>query len=196
MGRHILTGTLGLLLAVVWGMAFFYQRHNVDFLLAVMSADAPAALRVSSFWSLLQIWIPALLVLPVAEISVAMMFGARPLFRAYRVAVATSAVLSVGTLVSQAAFAAVRVSAGHPVFLPNPTINNELLIALVTLGLQLALLTLLRTSGNLDTRQGSSVSRGSDDRTKPGSTARSSHLNPRRASMPTSPLATRGDAGL
>lgn len=154
MGRHILTGTIGLLLAVVWAMAFLYQRHNVDFLLTVMSADAPAVLRISSLWSLLQIAIPALLVLPVAEISVAMMFGARPFVRVFRVAIITSAVLSVGVLVGQTGFAVFRVSAGQPAFLPNPTITNELLFALVTLGLQFALLALLQTPGNDDMRRG------------------------------------------
>jgi len=167
MGRNILTGTLGLLLAVVWAMAFLYQRHNVDFLLTVMSADAPAVLRLSSLWSLLQIGIPTLLVLPVAEVSVAMMFGARPLLRALRVALVTTAVLSVGVLLSNAGFAVARIADGGPALLPNPTINNELLAAVVTLGLQVALLALLRTPGNDDT-----------------------HLDPQLATLPAPPVAT------
>ena len=181
MGRHILTGTLCLLLAVVWAMAFLYQRNNVGFLMNVsLAADAPAVFRLTSIWSLLQIWIPALLVLPVAIISVWTMFGAKPVARLLRVGVAVTAILSIGVLVGQAGYAAVRVSAGQPASLPNPTINNELLFALVTLGLQLSVLALLRTPGsNNDLQRGSSVARASDNRQTSDSAPRTSHLDSR-----------------
>jgi hypothetical protein len=92
MKLRIVTGTFGVILAVVWAMAFLYQRNNVDFLMAVFVADAaPTGIRISSLWSVLQIWIPALLVLPVVAASIGTMFAARPMVRVLRIAVATGA---------------------------------------------------------------------------------------------------------
>jgi hypothetical protein len=148
MRLRIVMGTLGLLLAVVWAMAFLYQRNNVDFLMAVFWADAPTAVRVSSLWSVLQIWITALLVLPVAATSIGTMFGSRRMVRVLRVGVATSAVLSLGILVIYAGMAVPRVAGGGPVVPANPRIYYELLVALGTLGLQIVLLVLFRRFGN------------------------------------------------
>jgi len=148
--RTIATGILGLTLALVWAMAFLYQRHNVDFLTAMMLADSPAAVKLSSLWSLLQIWIPTLLVIPVAAASVGAMFGVRQMVRGLRIAVTAGAVLSLGILVIYAGIAAPRVAGGEHFLLDNPRIRYELLVALGTLGLQLVLLALSRRSRGSD----------------------------------------------
>lgn len=143
--QSILTGILGLALALVWTMSFLYQRDNAGFLIGMASAaEAPVVLRMAYLWSVLQIWIPALLALPVAVVSVGAMLGVKSMRRALRIAVAVGAVLSAGVLLLSVAFAIPRVMAGEPMFLPNPRISAEILAALVTLGIQLVLLALYR----------------------------------------------------
>ncbi|HLG59167.1 MAG TPA: hypothetical protein VI485_27745 [Vicinamibacterales bacterium] len=173
-------------------MAFLYQRHNVDFLMAIFVADAPIAIKVSSLWSVLQIWITAVLVLPVAATSIGMMLGAKHMVRVFRVAVAASAVLSVGVLVIYAALAAPRVAGGGPVLLPNPRIHYELLVALGTLGLQIALLALCRRSGSNEMGGVLTSSAPSDKDQKPNKARQPSSRDPRLAKLPAPPFATRG----
>jgi hypothetical protein len=146
----IVIGTLGLVLALVWAMAFLYQRHNLELLMGMLSADAPFSVRISSLWSLLQMWATAILAIPVAAMSIGTMFGARPIVRTLRLAVAATAVLSVGTLVIFVALATPTIVRGGLVFLTNPRIYYELVVALGTLGLQLVVLALCRKSSGDD----------------------------------------------
>jgi hypothetical protein len=148
--RRIVAGTLGLVLALVWAMAFLYQRSNVAFLMAVAIADAPLAVRASSLWSVLQIWTTALLALPVALMSIAAMCGGRSVIRVLRITVVVSAVVSAGVLLFYAGFAVPSVVSGRPGLLANPRIHYEVLVALATLGLQLALLALWRRADGHD----------------------------------------------
>jgi len=192
MRLRIVTGTLGLVLALVWAMAFLYQRHNVDFLMAVFVADAPIAIKVSSLWSVLQVWTTAVLVLPVAATSIGVMLGAKHMVRVFRFAVAASVVLSVGVLVIYAALAAPRVAGGGPILLPNPRIYYELLVALGTLGLQIVLLALFRRSGSNDRGEALRSSAASDESQKPNQALQPSSRDPQLAAMPAPPFAARG----
>jgi hypothetical protein len=192
MRLRVVMGTLGLILALVWAMAFLYQRNNVDFLMAMFWADAPTAVRVSSLWSALQIWITALLVLPVAATSIGTMFGARRMVRVLRIGVATSAVLSVGVLVIYTGMAVPRVAGGGPVVPANPRIYYELLVALGTLGLQIVLLVLFwrfgnRTGGALRTAEETDGGPKSDEPLQPSS------RDSQRAALPPRPFVP-GDA--
>ena len=190
--RSMMAGTLGLLLALVWAMAFLYQRHNLDFLMAAfVAADAPAAVKVSSLWSVLQIVTTALLVLPVAVASIGTMFGGRSMVRVLRVAVAASAFLSAGILVIYAGFAVPRVVSGGPALLGNSRIYVELLVALGTLGLQIVLLSLCRASGS-DTPGALKPSLASDEGQKPNEALPPSSRDAQLAALPVPPLAARG----
>ena len=191
MRRRIVTATLGLVLALVWAMAFLYQRHNVEFLMAVFVANAPIVIKVSSLWSVLQIWIPAMLILPVAVTSIAVMFGAKRMVRVFRVLVATSAILSVGILVLYAAVAAPNVAHGGPALLPNPRIQYELFVALGTLGLQTVLLALCRRAGSDDKGGVMRFSAPSGKDQKPNE-AQPSSRDPRLAELAAPPFAARG----
>ena len=191
MRLRIVMGTFGLILAVVWAMAFLYQRDNVDFLMAVFVADAPTAIRISSLWSMLQVWITALLVLPVVAASIGTMFAVRPMVRVLRIAVATGAVLSLGVLVIFAGVAAPRVAGGGPVLLANPRIYYELLVALSTLGLQIVLLVLLRRFGS-HTGSAFGASAASDESQKPNKALQPSSRDPQLAAIPAPPFAARG----
>jgi hypothetical protein len=148
--RRIVAGTLGLVLALVWAMSFVYQRSNVGFLMAVVIADAPLAVRAASLWSVLQIWTTALLALPVASMSIVAMCGGRSVIRVLRVMVVVSAVVSAGVLLFYAGFAVPSVVSGGPGLLANPRIYSEVLVALATLGLQFALLALWRRADGND----------------------------------------------
>jgi hypothetical protein len=149
--RMIVAGTLGLVLALVWAMAFLYQRHNVNLLMAMLRAEAPPSVRISSFWSLFQIGTTALLAIPVAATSIGTMAGARPMVRMLRLAAGSTAVLSVGTLLIFAGLATRTVARGGGLdLLANPRIYYELLVALSTLGLQAVVLVLCRRSSGND----------------------------------------------
>ena len=187
--RMIVTGTLGLILALVWAMAFLYQRSNVDFPMNLVVADAPAAVRVTSFWEVFQIWATALLVLPVAAASLGTMLGGRTPLRMLRVAVAASAVLSAGVLVIYAGWA---VASGGPVLLANPRIYYELLVALGTLGLQIVLLLLSRGSGTNDAAGALRSSAANGENQKPNQALQPSSRDPQLAALPAPPVAARG----
>jgi hypothetical protein len=184
-------GTLGLVLALVWAMAFLYQRNNVSFLMAMFLADAPTGVRISSLWSMVQIWLTALLVLPIAATSIGTMFGAKSMVRVLRLAVAIGVVLSVGILVIYASVAAPRVAGGGPIILANPRIYYELLVALGTLGLQVVLLALFRRSGS-DTDGALRTSLASDETQKPNKALQPSSGDPQLAALATPPCAARG----
>ena len=172
--RMIATGTLGVVLAVVWAMSFLYQRHNVDFLTAMFLADSPVVLKVSSLWSVLQIWIPALLVIPVTAASVGAMFGVRAMVRVLRIA---------------AAAGAVRVDGGGPLLIDNPQIRYELLVAAGTLGMQLVLLALCRRSGSNDRASLVSSPSAGDQNQMPDRTREPSSGDPQLAALPTGVVA-------
>jgi hypothetical protein len=176
----IVSGTLGLVLALVWAMAFLYQRDSVSLLMAMVVANSPIAVKISNLWSVLQTWIPAVLAIPVAALSIGTMLGARLAAGALRVALVATAVLSAGTLVIYASLAAPRAIAGGPILLANPRINYELLVAAVTLGLQIALLVLHRRIGRNDA--------GSDE----ASLANSRTQKPNKPLQPTSGTDNRG----
>jgi hypothetical protein len=109
-------------------LAFVYQRHNVGLLTGWVTADAPITLRASSAWSLLQIWITALLAMPVALASVATMFGAESMRRLLGLSLATGATMSAGVLTIHAVLAVPRVADGGPFLLANPRITYELAV--------------------------------------------------------------------
>ena len=187
--RMIATGTLGVVLAVVWAMSFLYQRHNVDFLTAMFLADSPVVLKVSSLWSVLQIWIPALLVIPVTAASVGAMFGVRAMVRVLRIAAAASAVLSLGILLIYAGLSAPGVAGGGPLLIDNPQIRYELLVAAGTLGMQLVLLALCRRSGSNDRASLVSSPSAGDQNQMPDRTREPSSGDPQLAALPTGVVA-------
>ena len=186
--RMIATGSFGLVLALVWAMAFAYQGHNVEFLTTMMLADSPLAVKLSSLWSVLQIWIPALLVIPVAAASVGAMFGIRPMVRVLRIAAGAGAVLSVGILMIYAGLAVPRVAGGGPILLDNPRIRYELLVAVGTLCLQLILLALCRRSGSSDRRSLVSSPSARDWTHTPDQTPNASSGDSQLAALPTGGL--------
>lgn len=189
--RLIATGTLGLALALVWTTSFVFQRLNIAFLMNVASAtDAPIAVRVAALSSLVQLWIPTLLALPVAALSIAAMLRVTSPIRLLRPVVVLSAALSVGALLLFAALAIPRVAAGESLLLPNPRIYAELLVALASLGLQIMLLALFK---QIDTdNSGTSVAGlATDSRRKADSSLLTSGRDPQLAALPTQPIAAR-----
>lgn len=179
--RLIVTGALGLVLALVWAMAFFYQRHNVATLMAMVFADSPLALKVSSLWSVLQIWINALLIVPVLATGIGAMLGARPMVRVLRVAVVAGVVLNVGVLVINALLAFAN---GEAVLVANPRVYYEVLVALGTLGLQVVLLALCRQSLRNDSGGAVTSSSASEQREEPNKTLPPSNNEPKLAALP------------
>lgn len=159
--RLIVTGALGLLLALVWTMSFLYQRASLGFLVGVVQGNAPLGVTAAALWSVLQIWISGLLVLPVVLTSAGAMLGVPIMIRALRIMAAVGAVLSAGVLVIFAALSVLGITG--PWLLNNPRIYYELLVAAGTLALQVALLM-------------SSPRKGSDDILL-GPNARTSHLD-------------------
>jgi uncharacterized RDD family membrane protein YckC len=116
--------------------------------------------------------------------SIGTMFGARPMVRMLRVAVAASALLSAGILVIYAGFAAPRVATGGPLLLGNPRIYFELLVALGTLGLQIVLLSLCRASGSNGTHAAMKASSASDESQKANEVLPLSNRDPQLAALP------------
>lgn len=144
--RTIVVGTLGLFLVLVWAMALVYQRHHVDYVVAAATASRFVDLRVASFWSLLQLGVSALLVVPLILASVGAMLGLRLTFSVLRTVARLSAVLSLGTFVTYGIMVAPIVARGGPLLPFGGRYNYELLAAGCALVLQSALLVLLRST--------------------------------------------------
>jgi len=187
MKRRIMTGTVGVVLALVWAMAFLYQRHNVSSLMSIAAADAPIPFRLSSLWSVLQIWIPALLVGPVVVMSVGTMVGNRFLTRVLRIPVAVTAVLSAGLLLIALATPGVAFGGHH--LLANPRLFYELLVAGGTLGLQIIILIL---GGRHDRHEAQmAVGVTSDESQNPDKPPQPTSRDTQRAALPASAGAAR-----
>ena len=189
--RLIATGTLGLALALVWTTYFVFQRANLAFLMNVVSAaDAPAAIRVTSLWSLMQIWMPTLLALPMAVMSIAAMLGVTRMLRLLRRVAVFGAVLSAGVLLLFAASAVPKLAAGDSLLLANTRIYAELLVALVSLGLQMMVVALCRRI-DTDSSDTSVTKLVSDVRHKTGASQPTSRRDPQLTALPAHRFAAR-----
>ena len=144
--RRIAIGVLGLVLAVIWAAAYLYQQHNVAQLWRMLTLSPPLhPIKVSSGWSLLQLAIPSLLVIPIVAASIAALLGAVRALRLLRLIALLCTVISAGTLIIYAVTVAPDVLAGRPLLPYGPRINYEMLTAVCTLALQIGLLALLKT---------------------------------------------------
>jgi len=147
--RRLLPGALGLLLATTWAMAGIYQQHNIPHLFDILRSAAPLyPIKASLGWSLIDVLVTALLILPMVIASVGCLFGTKRAPSFLRAFVVIGLVVSVGTVLNYVQMVAPVVSVGGPLFPYEQWVNLELAAALIALVIQLALIHLLRRTPN------------------------------------------------